>query len=508
MASSSKDTEQMLSSQEHSAVGDSGLPAYPAAPSYLSIDTGVSYHHDQVTSAGASYCARTMSYTSNTSTSAPHAMSPDCMSPSLMSPFSYSMSPMSPYNTNHTGYFPLGASQYGPISPVTYGQAGVSQQCYTSSSSLSGDSNPFAPSLLGHANATSFRVGQPSSNTATKWKATAANGKQFEAYAAGHSGAGTAEASSSADTGTGDTKFTCLVSGCRQKAYSQIYDLDYHYKLVHCRASNVESRASNVDSRASNVEAAKPEMTEATKVEAKEKAPQEMKIKQEPLEDQHRPPRKQQQPHPQQKKKAKYVCDYPRCFRRGSSSSEGSRAPLSFQYASQLREHLIDVHGEDMVAPRSHLRKPSMPREADHAPRRGSDEWWSSRAIDTTWWRCSSCVGPRVEIGREGFVCTTCGKQCEVPRRQLRSGGGVVGGNGNRGGSDGAAGGANGGANAGTVNGGGPKRPRRSRPSRSKSAAEKTETILRKAAEANARIAAVKAAKAAKAAEDIKVEHD
>ncbi|KAK3365609.1 hypothetical protein B0T24DRAFT_636218 [Lasiosphaeria ovina] len=425
----------------------------------------------------------------------PYAMSPDRMSPSLMSP----------YDTNRTGHFPLGASQYSPISPVTYGQVGVSQQRYTSSSSsssLSSDSNPLAPSLLGYANATNFGVGQTSSNTAATWKATTANGKQFEAYTTGHSGADTAEASSSADTGTGDTMFTCLVSGCRQQAYSRIYDLDYHYKLVHCRASNV--RASNVEIRASNVETAKPEMTEATRVEAKEKAPQEMKIKQEPPEDQHRQPQKQQhqpqpQPQPQQKKrkkKPKHVCDHSRCFRRGSSSSsEGGGAPLSFQYASQLRDHLIDVHGEDMVARPSRLRKRSMPLEADDAPRRGSDEWWSIRAIDTTWWRCSSCVGPRVEIAREGFVCTACGKHCEVPRRQLRSGGGSVG----------AAGGANGGANAGTVNGGGPKRPRLSLGPRSKSAAEKTETILRKAAEANARIAAVKAAKAA---QDVKVEHD
>ena len=57
-----------------------------------------------------------------------------------------------------------------------------------------------------------------------------------------------------------------------------------------------------------------------------------------------------------------------------------------------LRNHLRDVHGEDL------------PKDS---PNSLPPEWLKNRIVWATWWRCCSCL-KRVNIERDGSTCPTC----------------------------------------------------------------------------------------------------
>ncbi|KAI1822128.1 hypothetical protein F4861DRAFT_551039 [Xylaria intraflava] len=93
--------------------------------------------------------------------------------------------------------------------------------------------------------------------------------------------------------------------------------------------------------------------------------------------------------------KDQYPCDWKRC----------QRAKAPFHRLDHQREHYREFHHEDIM-------------------RRGSsgkqdEEWWSTRAIHPSWWRCSRCLC-RVRIEAYGYECPECKTSCETERISYR----------------------------------------------------------------------------------------
>ncbi|KAI1126343.1 hypothetical protein F5Y10DRAFT_214483 [Nemania abortiva] len=103
-----------------------------------------------------------------------------------------------------------------------------------------------------------------------------------------------------------------------------------------------------------------------------------------------------EQRHTPADKKPKYPCDWKKCQR--------SKEP--FYRRDHQRDHLRDFHAEDLT-------------------RRGSsakqdEEWWNSRIVNPTWWRCARCL-TRVKVEEYGYTCSECGTSCEAERQNYRS---------------------------------------------------------------------------------------
>ncbi|KAI0387131.1 hypothetical protein F5Y04DRAFT_77434 [Hypomontagnella monticulosa] len=92
--------------------------------------------------------------------------------------------------------------------------------------------------------------------------------------------------------------------------------------------------------------------------------------------------------------KKAFYCDRRKCQR--------SREP--FYRLDHCREHYRDYHQEDV------------PRRGPH---KESQQWWSTRRVETAWWRCSKCLS-RIPIETKGFECAKCKTTCESERRKLR----------------------------------------------------------------------------------------
>ncbi|RKU49372.1 hypothetical protein DL546_002187 [Coniochaeta pulveracea] len=97
-------------------------------------------------------------------------------------------------------------------------------------------------------------------------------------------------------------------------------------------------------------------------------------------------------------------CDYPGC---GVDHPEG---PELFKDPGRFREHLRAFHAEDV---------PKNEGKAGLAELQ-SEQWWASRYVATMSWRCTRCLA-WVDHGRNGWVCETCGFECEERRRACRN---------------------------------------------------------------------------------------
>ncbi|KAI1476310.1 hypothetical protein F4774DRAFT_245870 [Daldinia eschscholtzii] len=92
--------------------------------------------------------------------------------------------------------------------------------------------------------------------------------------------------------------------------------------------------------------------------------------------------------------KTPFHCDWKRCQR--------SKEP--FYRLDHCREHYRDYHQEDL---------------SRRGPNKENSEWWKSRKVDITWWRCPKCLS-RIAIDSKGFQCGKCKTTCEPERRKLR----------------------------------------------------------------------------------------
>ncbi len=101
--------------------------------------------------------------------------------------------------------------------------------------------------------------------------------------------------------------------------------------------------------------------------------------------------------HVDESQKPKFRCDYKKCGRHENP----------FFRQDHFRDHLRDFHKEDL-------------------PRRGGktdSQWWEERAtrpFTERWWRCNRCLGARVRIDKDGWMCPSCKNFCEPDRQKIR----------------------------------------------------------------------------------------
>lgn len=101
---------------------------------------------------------------------------------------------------------------------------------------------------------------------------------------------------------------------------------------------------------------------------------------------------------------SKIPCDYSRCSRRSDP----------FSRKDHLRDHYKEYHKEDLGEPKGF--KSAKERGRWEEKQR---EWDAERKIDLDWWRCPKCLD-RVEIKKNGWNCTTCKRDCDTRRKEIR----------------------------------------------------------------------------------------
>ncbi|KAL1861779.1 hypothetical protein VTK73DRAFT_6912 [Phialemonium thermophilum] len=126
-------------------------------------------------------------------------------------------------------------------------------------------------------------------------------------------------------------------------------------------------------------------------------------------------------------------CDYPKC----------DRKEKPFHRLDHLREHLRDVHKEDLFK-RGQPLPTQLGSTADGYEQDEADdhdgggggggapspaavwrewrEWWKIRApkaVWDAWWRCKECL-TRVSIEADGYACPKCKSRCEMERQAMR----------------------------------------------------------------------------------------
>ncbi|KAH6674305.1 hypothetical protein B0J14DRAFT_480663 [Halenospora varia] len=113
------------------------------------------------------------------------------------------------------------------------------------------------------------------------------------------------------------------------------------------------------------------------------------------------------QVHAPDHQKESYPCDRNQC----------NRGKDPFTRKDHFRDHLKDFHKEDIGSCKGEKNATSPSERKKWAARQKI--WEAERVIFEHWWRCAKCL-QRVYVADQGWHCTTCKRDCELPRREAR----------------------------------------------------------------------------------------